>query len=79
MLVQLTFDQIKLEGCNPVAGRGNEKFERTILRTGSSVQIKHNSKTILPCPLEGTQDVGPTRALEERLSGPHVDGPEGNR
>ena len=76
--MQLTFDQIKLKGCNPAAGRANEKFGRTILGTGGSVQIKHNPKTILPRPLEGTQDVGPTRALEERLARPHVDGPEGN-
>ena len=43
------------------------------------MEIYHNPETILPRPLEGTQDVGPTRAGEERFAFPHIDSPIGDR
>ena len=39
------------------------------------MEIYHNPKTVFPCPLEGAQNVLPTRAGQERFTIPYVDGP----
>jgi hypothetical protein len=43
------------------------------------MQIYHDPETVLPRPLEGTKNVRPTRAGEERFALPHVDSPVGDR
>lgn len=40
------------------------------------MEIYRNPKTILPCPLEGAEDVLPARARQEGFAFPYVDGPE---
>ena len=42
------------------------------------MQIYHDPDTVLPRPLEGTQDVRPRRAGEERFTFPYIDSPEGD-
>lgn len=42
------------------------------------MQIYRNPKTVFPRPLECTEDVLPTRAGQEWLAFPHVNGPPGN-
>ena len=43
------------------------------------MQIYRNPETILPCPLEGAENVLPTRARQEGLAIPHIDSPPRDR
>ena len=43
------------------------------------MQIYRNPETVLPCPLEGAENVLPTRARQEGLAIPHVDSPPRDR
>jgi hypothetical protein len=76
--VQLTSDQIKRkDGTCRNEEAGDEG--RTILRTRGGMEIYRNPKSVLPRPLEGTEDVLPARARQEGLPFPHVDSPPGDR
>ena len=42
------------------------------------MEIYQNSKSVLPRPLEGAEDVLPRRACHEGLAVPHVNSPPGD-
>ena len=62
------------------AGWGVKKGgDHTILRTRGAMEIYQNPKSVLPCPLEGTEDILPGRASHEGFAIPHVNSPPGDR